>query len=447
MIIGGLYLLPLFLPLTSVQEARRAEIVQEAVKFGHWLLPYLNGEPYVTKPPLHTWVAGFISWLCGTGEAVLRLPSLLFAGALLFVTFLLARRVGGGLCAFLAVLFLAGAPRFYFFAHRVDIEMLMALWFGLYVYGAFLFLESGKKRFILMAFASLGAGFLTKGPFILLALPPILLYGWITGNRHTLYLLHPLGWMLALTPAILWYLYVYHGLGGGGFTEFLREDLLGRLATGKRDPFYHYAGALLAGFLPESILVLRLPSFVRLHLRDHPKLFTFLAWFVPLSLLSFTAAKFSKYLLSIYPFFALSLALSASEWFRSRESLLRSLTPILTLILLTGAIMVEWRGNALRFESIKRVRPYLGFHPLYLYRHPDYLLIFYHGGPIPVVKTPPFPRGILFVETQKGSSLFEGRGDLRLLAEISPFYRRHRVLRIYVSEGAVSSEESSASGK
>ncbi|WP_168719611.1 ArnT family glycosyltransferase [Thermosulfurimonas marina] len=429
--------------MTSVQEARRAEIVQEAVRFGHWLVPHLNGQPYVTKPPLHPWLAGALAWALGLSEPVLRLPSLLSAAGILALTYLLARRLGGTLAAFLALLFLLAAPRFYFFAHRVELEMLLAFFFTAYLYGAFLYLRSGNLRPLLWAFLSFSAGLLTKGPFILLALSPVVAFGFLTRERRTLSLLHPLALLLSATPALAWYLYLYHRLGGGNFGEFVRVDLLGRLTTGKRDPFYHYAGALLLGFLPESLLLLRAQAFLRLHLAERDRLFLLLCWLVPLLLLSFTAAKFSKYLLSLYPFFAISLALAAANWFREKERLVRQVALFLALGLLVGALFSEIRGNALRFESLKRARPYLSAPKVYFYGRPNYLLVFYRGGPIPVLKGPPFPPGIILQETRQGlAPLDQG---LQFLREISPFYRKGKVLRVYSSAGA--SSASSGSGK
>ena len=38
-------------------EARRAEVSREMVASGNWVVPHLNGEPFVTKPPLYYWAA------------------------------------------------------------------------------------------------------------------------------------------------------------------------------------------------------------------------------------------------------------------------------------------------------------------------------------------------------------------------------------------------------
>ncbi len=442
-ILALLYLGPLFLPLTSVQEARRAEIVQEAVRFGHSLVPHLNGAPYVTKPPLHTWIAGALAFPLGVSEPVLRLPSLLAALAVLLLTFRLAEKLSGGLAAFLSVLFLLSAPRFYFFTHRVELEMLLALFFVSYLYFGLEYLETGERKTLFLSFLAFSLGLLTKGPFILLALAPPFTYALIRKDRRALKLLHPAGLLLSALPVLLWYLAVYLQLNGGDFSEFVRVDLMGRLATGKRDPFYHYAGALLLGFLPESLLVLRIRAFVRLHLSDPRRFFLLLSWFTPLFLLSFTAAKFSKYLLSLYPFFAVSLAISAAEWFAEREKLLPKAALALSLLLLTGALLAEIQGNALRFSSVKKARPYLSYPRIYFLKRENYLLVFYRGGPIPVLKGPPYPPGIILEETREG---FPARKEgLRLIAEIKPFYRRGRVLRIYSSGGVPSA--SSGSGK
>ncbi len=430
-----LYVGPLFLPLTSVQEARRAEIVQEAIKFGNWLIPHLNGVPYVTKPPLHSWVTSALAFLLGISEPVLRLPSFLSAVAILFLVFRLVRDINGEFAAWLAVLFLFSAPRFYFFAHRVELEMMLSLFFVSCLYFGLQYLKTKRWKNLLLAFSAFSLGLFTKGPFILLALVPPFAYGVIRKERRALKLLHPVGLFLAALPALLWYWLVYQQLGGSDFSEFVWEDLLGRLATGKRDPFYHYVGALFVGFLPESLLLLKLRDFVRVHLSDPLRFFVLLSWLVPLLLLSFTAAKFSKYLLPLYPFFATSLGISIAEWLAEREGLWRRAAFILVLVLVSGALLVEIKGNALRFSSVKKARPYLAYPQIYFLGRVNYLLVFYHGGPIPVLKGPPYPAGIILEEVRAGLPLRDE--GLKLVSEIKPFYRRNHVLRIYFSSGGL----------
>lgn len=79
----GLVTLTLFLGLgslwlSSLNEARRALPIREMFLSGDWLLPTLNGEIYITKPPLYYWIGTFFSHIFGSsseGVDVSRLPS------------------------------------------------------------------------------------------------------------------------------------------------------------------------------------------------------------------------------------------------------------------------------------------------------------------------------------------------------------------------------------
>jgi len=76
------------IPLLSLNEARRAVPVTVMHATGDWLLPRLNGELYLDKPPLFYWLAASISAVAGgVNEWTLRLPSALSATSILAMTF------------------------------------------------------------------------------------------------------------------------------------------------------------------------------------------------------------------------------------------------------------------------------------------------------------------------------------------------------------------------
>lgn len=49
---------------TDIMETRNIVTAREMVEEGHWLVPTMNGELRLEKPPLPTWVAGIIEWTC-----------------------------------------------------------------------------------------------------------------------------------------------------------------------------------------------------------------------------------------------------------------------------------------------------------------------------------------------------------------------------------------------
>ena len=66
-------------PLIEIDDARYAEVPRAMAASGDWVVPSLNGMPYVEKPPLWYWLAAASIKAFGTAEAPARLPMALLA--------------------------------------------------------------------------------------------------------------------------------------------------------------------------------------------------------------------------------------------------------------------------------------------------------------------------------------------------------------------------------
>jgi len=58
-------------------ESRRAEVAREVLQDGHWLVPTLLGEPFITKPPLLYWSSAASMALLGVRDWASRVPAIL----------------------------------------------------------------------------------------------------------------------------------------------------------------------------------------------------------------------------------------------------------------------------------------------------------------------------------------------------------------------------------
>jgi 4-amino-4-deoxy-L-arabinose transferase-like glycosyltransferase len=76
--------------LMDPDEAHYAELTREMLRSGSWLVPLLDGHPYIDKPILFHWLQGAAMWLLGETEFAVRLPSAIAALALFWIT----RRAG-----------------------------------------------------------------------------------------------------------------------------------------------------------------------------------------------------------------------------------------------------------------------------------------------------------------------------------------------------------------
>src|SRR5260370_37245110 len=113
MLVSGALLYPcLSFFLFEPDEGRYAEIPREMLARGEWIVPSLQGEPYLDKPPLMYWLVMLSFRFFGEHDWSARLiPALAIQGCIL-ITYLLGRRSLGERAAFWGSLALSLAPGF-----------------------------------------------------------------------------------------------------------------------------------------------------------------------------------------------------------------------------------------------------------------------------------------------------------------------------------------------
>ena len=67
-------------------EAHYAQLTREMLRAGNWMVPLLDGLPYIDKPVLFHWLQGLAIAVLGETEAAMRLPSAIAAIALFWLT-------------------------------------------------------------------------------------------------------------------------------------------------------------------------------------------------------------------------------------------------------------------------------------------------------------------------------------------------------------------------
>ena len=97
-------------PLFDPDEGRNAEVAREMAETNDFVLPHLDGLPYLDKPIVYFAVAAVTMKVLGPTEAAARLPALLFTIATLVVVVRFARRRWSPDTGWLAGLALATMP-------------------------------------------------------------------------------------------------------------------------------------------------------------------------------------------------------------------------------------------------------------------------------------------------------------------------------------------------
>ncbi|HJZ94170.1 MAG TPA: glycosyltransferase family 39 protein, partial [Gemmataceae bacterium] len=171
--------------LLEPDEGRYAQIPREMLARGDWVVPHLQGQPYLDKPPLLYWLVMLSYSVFGVAEAPARLiPALAVHGSIL-VVYLLGRRSLGERSAFWGGLFLAVAPGFVGMARLLTMDGLLTYWVTLALFATFEAVRGGRFRAGWWYLAAVAAGFgvLTKGPIpFLLLVPPVWLHRRLAEN-------------------------------------------------------------------------------------------------------------------------------------------------------------------------------------------------------------------------------------------------------------------------
>jgi len=165
-----LYLVSIFAPLNilplSFEEPRRGVVALEMIISGNYIVPTINGELYLNKPPIHNWLLIGLFKLTGSyAEWVVRLPTVLSLVAIALLNFYFTRKyVNHQVALFSSLFFLTSADIYYYFSLYGEIDMFYTLIVYLQVASIYIFYQ--KKNYwllFLISYFLTGIGLLTKG--------------------------------------------------------------------------------------------------------------------------------------------------------------------------------------------------------------------------------------------------------------------------------------------
>ncbi len=202
---------------------------REMIHRGDYIVPYLEGKPRLTKPPLSYWATLAVTKLSGAGGQVLpwhgRLVSVLGAVGMAAATLGLGTMLFDRWTALLAALLLITTKPYVNFTHEARPDMLYAFWAAAMLAGLVAAWRADDRSLSqrLSAYAAwfcVGAATLTKGPH----LPLMMLLGMVVflviqkvDWRRALRVVRPVeGLILTAAMTLPWWLAVHKALGGKG---------------------------------------------------------------------------------------------------------------------------------------------------------------------------------------------------------------------------------------
>jgi 4-amino-4-deoxy-L-arabinose transferase-like glycosyltransferase len=173
-LLSGVLLYPcLSFDLFEPDEGRYAQIPREMLTAGEWIVPTLQGEAYLDKPPLFYWLVMLSYSIFGYHDGAARLIPALAMHATILLTYLLGRRIVGERAAFWGALLLTVSPLFLGVGRLLVLDGLLTLWVTLALLAAYLAQTTqgknlaGASGWWYVAALACGLGVLTKGPVAL----------------------------------------------------------------------------------------------------------------------------------------------------------------------------------------------------------------------------------------------------------------------------------------
>lgn len=320
--------------LWTPDEPRDAAIGRAMWESFDWIIPRLNGEPFLEKPPLYWWVQSSVFALFGRATPTLaRLPSALFGFMSLLLTYALGRRFFSAKTCLVGCLILLSTALFSLTTHWivVDNALLFAVTGAWALFAHAEARDGATRQFVLLGmYVFLAIAFLTKG-VVGLGIPALGMGVYLLWSQR---LGRFFGWHMVVGGAFiagaaaLWLWLLWREGGRGSLDTFLVYNQLGRFFPdaetyqgGHVRPIWYYFLTTPADLLPWTPFVLLAGLSSRRNWERLPELHRegvrlCIAGTLPVLLaLSLAGTKRGMYLLPVFPLIALFVA----SWATSAE--------------------------------------------------------------------------------------------------------------------------------
>jgi 4-amino-4-deoxy-L-arabinose transferase-like glycosyltransferase len=311
----------------SPDEGYYVSIAQSMLATGNFLVPTLNGEIWLDKPPLSMWGIAAGLWLFSKTEFGARAFIAFCFSLTVIIVYFLGAAIKGYRYGFLSGIIYATMVLPFISLNICTPDTPLTL----FTTSSFLFFwlsidhrSAANPIWKLLMIIALGLGFLTKGPAVLIPLTAIIVFLLIQKRFFSYFRSY---WFF---PAILlflligfsWYIYIAAHIPGS-LSYFIDNQIWGRTVSHKYSRnsglvgMFIYLPTILVGALPWSVLWYRKcwniltrfrESWSKLSLlQDNPSGLLLALWIVlPFFVFSLARSRLPLYILPIFP--AISLA-------------------------------------------------------------------------------------------------------------------------------------------
>jgi 4-amino-4-deoxy-L-arabinose transferase-like glycosyltransferase len=341
-------------PLLDPDEGRNGEVGREMAATNDYVMPRLDGLPYVDKPIVFFAAEALAMEVLGPTEAAARLPALLFTLMTASLLAWFARRVWDADTGWASAIVMLSMPLTVAFAHMVIFDAALTFFTTAALIAFYLAIEGRRAKgegervaspFALrpspfIAWLAIGLGVITKGP-VAIALPLMVAVPYAI-KRRRFRALWSWGGLAAFVIAVAPWLWAVTRVVPDFLHYVLVTETVQRMATKalkRTGPPWYFLPFIIGGALPWIILVIvDLKNSQRTDDRQpandspQPDLYLWLWLLVPLIFFSLSQSKRPQYVLPLLPAIALLAA-------RATRGVKAAAMAILTLgVALLGAL-------------------------------------------------------------------------------------------------------------
>src|SRR3954454_12774878 len=294
-------------PLLDPDEGRNAEVGREMAATNDYVMPRLDGLPYLDKPIVYFASEAAVMKVLGPTEVAARLPAFLFTIVGAAFVWWFARRVWGTEEALIAGVVFLATPLAMAFSRTVIFDAALALFITMATAFFYLACEEDARKWSALGWLSIGVGVITKGP-VAIALPLLVAIPYAIWRKRfrvlwswgglALFIAAIAPWVWAISRAIPDFLHYV-----------LVTETAQRLATKalkRTGPPWYFIPYLLAGALPWSIVLLG--SLRAIDRREKSTIYVLLWMAIPFLFFSISQSKRPQYILPLMAPVALLVA-------------------------------------------------------------------------------------------------------------------------------------------
>lgn len=381
--------------LLNNNEGLYAQIAWEMLENKSFIIPTLNGVPYIEKPPLLYWLIALSYSLFGKSVWAARCVPATFGCLTAFSLFFFYRSLGYRREGFYATMILASSLGFLIFSRMIFFDGLLTAFLTFSLLSFYLWQFQERNHWKVLFYTFLGGAVLAKG-LLSLCLVGLITAGFLgltKGWKALLHLFDPLGLLIFALITIPWHGAASLQLPEFSWFYFINEHILRFLDQRLprdyyRGPFYYYLIRLPAYFLPWTFFLPFWGKKTSQTFKDRPFLFFVWLWFlIPLAFFTLSKAKANYYMMVGMPPLALLLVEYGKD--RLRFDRLIKIGTLVSGVAITAAsfIIPYYESSISCKQAGEFLHKYSNASPIYLYKRFEQIssIVFYHGKPIPIL--------------------------------------------------------------